>query len=431
MERSTWTSSGIAQQLNPTYREWRRLKNSMLIYFDYDLKKDDKDFQERLTQLRSKYNEIVLFNKRDACVHFLNQLNSERVIVTISGFFGRDLIPRIHLLPQIRAIHLVDDKDWSKIKDVCTNIEPTYESFSKDVKQGNENNVSITFASANESDSASSQNWLESSFMYTQLFKKFLLEMENDPQSLDDLVYYCQNIDPTNTDLLRVINKIRSAYQPNKAIWWYSREPCVFELINRALRLLEGDIIINLGFLIRDIHYQIKQLHNEQMYEFQGERRCLYRGQGLSLIDFEKLKKNKGQLMSFNSFLSTTKDRDVGFAFANCNSMGEGMVGILFVINIDSKIKSTPFANIEKESQFSNEMEILFSMHSVFRTGNIKCLDDHQRLFEVQLTLTADDDVELRQLTEEMSMEWSSCTGKERLRRLLMCSVKRNHRMKK
>ena len=41
-------------------------------------------------------------------------------------------------------------------------------------------------------------------------------------------------------------------------------------------------------------------------------------------------------------------------------------------MTIDPSISATPFANVKNVSYFQEEEEILFSMHSVFRIGQVK-----------------------------------------------------------
>ncbi|CAF4766663.1 unnamed protein product, partial [Rotaria sp. Silwood2] len=78
----------------------------------------------------------------------------------------------------------------------------------------------------------------------------------------------------------------------------------------------------------------------------------VFRGQGLSMEDFEKMKKTKGGLMSFNNFLSTSRSREISFKrFARPATKNPSSVGILFVMNIDTAIcmkSSTPFAEVSK-----------------------------------------------------------------------------------
>ena len=127
----------------------------------------------------------------------------------------------------------------------------------------------------------------------------------------------------------------------------------------------------------------------------------VYRGQRLSTGDFAKLRKTIGGLLSFNSFLSTSTGKDVPLTLAVSTTDDPDMYGILFVITVDPKIPSTVFAHIEEISYFSTEAEILFSMHTIFRIGQVINLKQHARLFEVHLTLTNDDDKQLRMLTNE------------------------------
>ena len=68
-------------------------------------------------------------------------------------------------------------------------------------------------------------------------------------------------------------------------------------------------------------------------------------------------------------------------------SKRDQMVGILFVMAIDPIIRSGTFSDIEKQSFFSMEKEVLFSMHTVFRVGDVLQLDKAEQLFQVQLTL--------------------------------------------
>jgi tetratricopeptide (TPR) repeat protein len=107
--------------------------------------------------------------------------------------------------------------------------------------------------------------------------------------------------------------------------------------------------------------------------------------------------------MSFNNFLSTSKDRNVSLRFARSALADPDSVGILFVMTIDLSKSKTPFASINGISYFPDEDEVLFSMHSVFRIHDIKSMGENQRLIQVDLTLTGEnDDKDLRKLTDQI-----------------------------
>jgi hypothetical protein len=82
------------------------------------------------------------------------------------------------------------------------------------------------------------------------------------------------------------------------------------------------------------------------------------------------------------------------------------MVGVLFVMKIDPKQSTTPFASVAEVGAYRNtEDEILFAMQSVFRIKDIQSMGGNERLFRVQLELTSDNDQELRVLTDHIRKE--------------------------
>ena len=95
-------------------------------------------------------------------------------------------------------------------------------------------------------------------------------------------------------------------------------------------------------------------------------------------------------------------------------------VGVVFVMTIDPGLTSTAFADIGQLSYFAEEAEVLFSMHSVFRIDHVTDLGNSGRLWEVGVTLTTDDDPQLRLLAETMDEDIKTSTGWERIGRLLM-----------
>jgi tetratricopeptide (TPR) repeat protein len=166
---------------------------------------------------------------------------------------------------------------------------------------------------------------------------------------------------------------------------------------------MDMNILIKAGFFIRDLDRHIKQLHSEQFNgHHSNEPFIVYRGQGLSKADFERMSKTKGGLMSFNSFLSTQKNRNVSLDFTRHATTNPDLMGILFVMTIDPSKSTAPIASVADVGTFSQEAEVLFSTHTVFRIGEIKSIDG---LFQVNLTLTSDTDDDLRMLTDHLRKE--------------------------
>jgi Tfp pilus assembly protein PilF len=185
---------------------------------------------------------------------------------------------------------------------------------------------------------------------------------------------------------------------------------------------MEIDLIVKMGFFVRDLHNHIVTLHAEQ-YSGQdySDLFSVYRGQGLSQTDFEQLMKTQRGLLSFNNFLSTSQNREVSLGFARRTMATSNLVGVLFVMKINPSVSATPFANVGDVGYCQEqEAEILFSMHSVFRIGQVKQIDKNDRLWQVDLTLTGDNDPQLHTLTGWMREEMNESTGWLRLGKLMI-----------
>jgi hypothetical protein len=211
--------------------------------------------------------------------------------------------------------------------------------------------------------------------MYTQIFKEILLELEDNGRSVKDLVNYCREQYDGNKEELKIIDEFARDYRPDSSIWWYTRECFTYQMLNRALRTLESDIIMKMDFFIRDLHRQIEKLYPEQFESHQGKVFTVYREQGLSIQDFEKLEKMKDGLISFNNFSSTSKKQDISLDFAICALRKREIVGILFKTTVNPSTSPTPFALIENVSYIKAEQE--FSMHTIFRIGEIEKIQNN------------------------------------------------------
>lgn len=385
--------------------------------------------QPKLQRLYCKFDEVYTFSQADKCIDFVTDIESQKVFLIISAFSGEQLMPLIHALPQLYAIYVICSdgegvhgewtKEWSKIIGIYSEIESVCKILPEEMKQYNHNSIPMSFMPQEEKNFTINPNQLEPSFMYTQLLKRTLLEMKHDDQSRQYLINYWHDQYSENPNQLKLVHEYESDTRPHHAIWWYTRECFAYEMINRALRLLEADVIVNMGFFLYTLHEQIKELHQEQLSQYHGKPFTIYRGQGLSTSEFEKLKKTQDGLMSFNSFLSASYDKEVPLLLAESSAAKFDTIGILFVMAIDPNLSLTPFADIQKISYFGQEREVLFSMHTVFRIGQIKIMNERSHLIHVDLTLTANDDPQLRKLSDCLQAELEDLRGWERVGHLL------------
>jgi tetratricopeptide (TPR) repeat protein len=417
-------SDGIRLRPHP-----RIIENFLVVWLDSNL--DDlsiDDSHDIVDQLRSIVNSVNTFNDVDRCVDFLSDIKDEKVFMIISGSLGQQIISHIHDISQLHSIYVFCGskikheqwvKDWPKIKGVFTQIGPICDSLKQTAQKCEQNFIPVSFVTASEvSDQILDQ--LDQSFMYTQILKEIIFEIKYNEQSIKDLVTYCREQYAGNQNELQIIDRFEKEYHKNSPIWWYTYECFIHLMLNRALRTHEVDIIIKMGFFIQDLHRQIDELHKEQSNDQQKRSFTVYRGQGMLKGDFEKMIKAKGGLMSFNNFLSTSKKRKISFEYSQDALNNIDMIGILFKMIIEPSNLSTPFALIDGISYYSSEQEVLFSMHTVFRIGEIKQIDNNNRLYQVELKLTSIKNQQIIALTERMREETRGSTGWHRLGMLLI-----------
>ena len=97
------------------------------------------------------------------------------------------------------------------------------------------------------------------------------------------------------------------------------------------------------------------------------------------------------------------------------------IIGVIFIMTIDPTQSTASFTNIREDNSYGHkENEVLFSMHAVFRIGDIRPMDKYRRLFEVTLTLTSKSDDDLDRLMNRIREEtFSDSSGWDRLSLLL------------
>ncbi|CAF2258742.1 unnamed protein product [Rotaria magnacalcarata] len=405
----------------------RIVQNFLIVWVDPTIDESNKDCQNSISQLRRIINTIYLFTEIDECVDFLSEIHDEKVLMIVYCTFAEQILPCINDMQQLDSIYILCNNkaqhdqwiaDWSKVKSVFTQINQIYESLKQGARRCDQDSISFSIISTNEV-ANKNLDQLDSLFMYTQLFKEIVLETEYGEQDIIEFAEYYRNINVNNDHVSNNVDTFKLEYHVRSPIWWYTSQSFLYPMLNRALHLQEVDTIIKIGFFIKDLYRHIEQLHSAQKDALQGWLFTVYRGQVMTTVDFEKVHKTKGGLISFNQFLPTSIDRDVSIMFAESNPKQLNTIGILFEITIDHSISSVSYASIDKVSRFQEEKEILFSMHTVFRIGEIKQIGNNERLWQVNLKLTADDDELLGALTERMREETRGPTGWYRLGTLL------------
>ncbi|CAF1446873.1 unnamed protein product [Adineta steineri] len=400
-----FTGATVNQRMN-----MQRIQNVLLIWLDNNINDNNADCNNTIKQLKRVVNNVNTFTDGKQCVEFIQTISNNKVCMIVSGSLGKHIVPHVHHMSQVDTIfifcsnrewHKQWAKEWPKIKGVFTEITPICEALKQTARQCEQDAISISFVASNKK-----LGQLDPSFMYTQILKEILLTINFENTHIKEFITYCREAFVKNDTDLRKIDALERDYRDQTPIWWYTCQCFLYSMLNQALRLMDVDIIVRMGFFINHLHRDIQRLHSEQFHsQKSGKIFTVYRGQCLSKEDFTEMTKTKGGLLSFNNFLSTSTSPGVSLCFAPQAATNPGLVGVLFVMSINPTHSTTPFASVSDVSYFHTEDEVLFSMHTVFRIGDITPMDENNNVYQVNLTLTNDNDQDLRTLTDHIRQE--------------------------
>jgi hypothetical protein len=305
----------------------RMVQNFLATWLDASIDEaHNEDCRNSITKLRQVANTVSTFTDTDECIDYITDITIEKTFLIVSETFSDIIIPIAQDIPQVVSIYIISSnnaphKQYSKVEGVFTDITSICEVLKKAAQVCDQNSVSISFISTSDGASSKKLDELDQSFMYTQILKEILLTIDFETLHFKEFLTYCREQFAGSTFTLNNVDKFEKEYRRHQPIWWYTYQYFLYSMLNRALRMMEVELIIKMGFFVRHLHEHLVQLPSEQ-YAGNCTSFTVYRGQGLSKTDFDKLVHTKGGLMSFNSFLSTSFDRQVSFTFAESNSQG-------------------------------------------------------------------------------------------------------------
>ncbi|CAF1200358.1 unnamed protein product [Didymodactylos carnosus] len=204
----------------------------------------------------------------------------------------------------------------------------------------------------------------------------------------DELILMCQKEYKDNKAELKILREVEKDYVADQSLWWYTQESFLYRLMNKALRVQNIDLLFLFRFFMRDIRKQLEQ------------HRCsssvrLYHDQLISNEELQTPKDSIGQLISVNSFLSTSISRQLALSFLELSTISDDLQRVLFEIDADPRLSGIKqFANITSFSYFPGEDEVLMMSGSIFRLVNIH--RDDGRVWIIQMTLCDDNDHDLK-----------------------------------
>lgn len=259
-------------------------------------------------------------------------------------------------------------------------------------KQMKEPLVFDIFASDGESTTQ-----INGKFVFFQVIIDCLLRLKSNESEKNELIDMCRNAYQGKKTELDILEEFQKNYSSKEALWWYTRESFFYRTINASLRSKNIRMIFLLRSYVCDIQQHLRENQVQNTLK-------VYRSQIMSKNEFQIFKQSEGQLISVNSFFSTSRDLSLTVHMSGETNSTVDWERILFKIDTDPKMmKTKPFADISQLSYFPNEDEILFMAGSIFRVNKI--FYDENQLWIVQMTLCNDNEHDLKDVLKDMNKQ--------------------------
>ncbi|CAF2108554.1 unnamed protein product [Rotaria magnacalcarata] len=385
------------------------LETFSLLWLDAEINttEENKHAQRRL---RSIINHLKIFHDLHKCKKYIkSQSEHDRIVLTSSGRLGKELVPQIHDLPQLSSVYIYCKekklhKQWTqhfcKVNGVVVNLDDLVDRIKRDQKireKYDQPMIMNIYDNSRNPDKSTTE--LNGNFIHYLLLIDVLIRMKFSEKDKKTFIEFCKDKFSGNSLQLDLIREFEHDYKPNDAIWWYTRDGFLFNMLNKALRIQNTELLFLFRFFIHDLNQQLEK--NQCKTPIQ-----VYRCQFISAEELRNLQRSRDQFISINSFISTTSDRSVALKFSNGSKLVNGFHRILFMIDVDPrKVRSKPFADISALSYFKDESEVLFMVGCIFRLMNIRW-DDKDKLWIIQMQLAGNEQNDLKDLFHHMREEY-------------------------
>ena len=219
--------TALDNAMNPIVTQQRIVvQNYHLFWFDTNVNECNEDFLQSLVQLKRLVNTIDTFSNVLSCIDFLRQVQDEQVLMIISSSWEEHLVHRVHDIPCLKAIYMFSahssshSKAWTKVKGEWNTFASLRLAVQQTVRQCEQDSIQISMLAAHEV-AEKNLDELDPSFMYSQLLKEILLEIdaEDDARALEELIDYCRHLYVDNPSELEKVNQLEREYNLHSPIW--------------------------------------------------------------------------------------------------------------------------------------------------------------------------------------------------------------------
>ncbi|CAF0735286.1 unnamed protein product [Didymodactylos carnosus] len=381
--------------------EDRNEEDVTLIWLDVQRDATDEETNKMKAMLRLINDYVLFYQDQETCLEYVGVIQKEKIFLILSGSASLPFLELVHDLKQVDSVfifgqyHEEDRIDslmvkypkiigiYDEIYQLRLIIRKTMDLLEKQT---------AAFSLYDQKQKATRDLSKESgSFLFFQLFKDVLLNMEQTIEAKREMIAKCRDYYRSNKKELANIESFQTTYKATEAIQWYTKDSFVYRLINKALRTEDIQALYTFRFYIIDLctslEKKCKELKKRQKEEANPILK-LYRGLKQTKEEILILKENVGNLMSTNGYLSSSRLRTVAYDFAKKPSKRSDIEAVLFEITVDIQaVEKIILADVAEFSDFPNEAEVLFDLGAAFKIDSVK-YDDEDKLWLIVTSAT-------------------------------------------
>jgi hypothetical protein len=382
-----------ASPISPLETKIQRLETFQFVWLDPHVHTDVEN-QATYNTLQQILTHVRVFNDCTACEQWLkNYCAEERIILIVSGKFGKTIVPLIHDLGSIVAIYIyclnrTRHEGWArKYAKVCGIVTVTKDltqqllSYQRDLESIEDSKAIQIFQDHHRNNDLDPKN---ASFIWYQLLLEILISSsylpshDTFPLLIQILRQYCAD----NVYHLASIEEFAQTYDAKRAVSWLMRDTPVARFINKALREQNIHILFLLRFFLKDIHFRLIA-HSTRTLR-------VYKFQLMSLNEIEYLQTKRDEYLFFTGFLCTSINKPELESTDNDNNQFQT---VLVEIDAYPHIDTPPFAYIDEVDTFDADQNnnVLFMCGSIFQIGSLE--QTHRSKWTLRLTLAAGKDL--------------------------------------
>jgi hypothetical protein len=100
--------------------------------------------------------------------------------------------------------------------------------------------------------------------MEFRIFIDTLIEMDYTKDAFEDLLTICKEIYGEDEEELRKLWEFENTYSQEDAMHWYTRDMCLYRLLNKASRIQNYDIVFAFRVFLTDLAKQLNECHEDE-----------------------------------------------------------------------------------------------------------------------------------------------------------------------